>query len=271
MEENEPISKASARLRVGVVADLRAAFRGLNLGAPNPLLRPDSGSPNPGVSDMNQINQQDSLLSPFGDPQERVARAVEAVSNGGGVIVVDDEDRENEGDIIFPADSLTVAQMALLIRTCSGIVCLILTDERLKKLELPPMVASNSSRFGTAFTVSIEARAGVTTGVSAADRVVTVKTAVADDCRPEDLARPGHVFPIRAHPGGLAVRRGHSEATIALMRWAGRTPAGVLCEVTNPDGSMARLPDLVVFAREHGLPIVSIADLVAAETARAAA
>jgi 3,4-dihydroxy 2-butanone 4-phosphate synthase len=119
--------------------------------------------------------------------------------------------------------------------------------------------------------VSIEARAGVTTGVSAADRVVTVKTAVADDCRPEDLARPGHVFPIRAHPGGLAVRRGHSEATIALMRWAGRTEAGVLCEVTNPDGSMARLPDLVAFAREHGLPIVSIADLVAAETAQAAA
>ncbi|MFD1623391.1 3,4-dihydroxy-2-butanone-4-phosphate synthase [Azospirillum griseum] len=221
--------------------------------------------------DNHQNNQQDSLLSPFGDARERVARAVDAIRLGGGVIVVDDEDRENEGDIIFPADSLTVEQMALLIRTCSGIVCLILTDERMKALELPPMVSANSSRFGTAFSVSIEARVGVTTGVSAADRVTTVRTAVADDCRPEDLARPGHVFPIRAHPGGLLARRGHTEATVALMQWAGRSPAGVLCEVMNPDGSMARLPELVVFAREHGLPIVSIADLVAAETQAQAA
>ena len=180
-----------------------------------------------------------------------------------GVIVVDDEDRENEGDIIFAAESITNEQMALLIRECSGIVCLILTADRAAHLALSPMVEANSSRFGTAFTVSIEARDGVTTGVSAGDRVTTIRRAVADDCQAVDLARPGHVFPIRAHPGGLAARQGHSEATIDLMRRAGRKPAGVLCEIMKPDGTMARLPDLVTFARDQGLPIVTIADLLA--------
>lgn len=212
---------------------------------------------------MNQIQHKDSLLACFGTPAERVARALMSLRQGGGVLVVDDEDRENEGDIIYPADSITAEQMNFLIRTCTGIVCLILTDEHLRKLELPPMVASNNSRFGTAFTVSIEARKGVSTGVSAADRVTTVRAAIADDCRPSDLARPGHVFPIRAHPGGLAARRGHTEATIELMVRAGRKPAGVLCEVMNLDGTMARLPELVAFAERHDLPIVSIADLVA--------
>jgi len=220
---------------------------------------------------VNQTQQQDNLLARFGAPAERVARAVDAIRQGNGVIVVDDEDRENEGDIIYPAESITVEQMNLLIRTCSGIVCLILTDERLRRLELPPMVEANSSRFGTAFSVSIEAREGVTTGVSAADRVATIRTAVADDCRPEDLARPGHVFPIRAHPGGLAARRGHTEATVELMERAGRRPAGVLCEVMNPDGTMARLPELTAFAETHGMPIVSIADLVACGRLRSAA
>ncbi|MCG5240695.1 3,4-dihydroxy-2-butanone-4-phosphate synthase [Azospirillum doebereinerae] len=215
------------------------------------------------TQDQPSVHNQDSLLARFGTPDERVARAVDSIRQGGGVVVVDDEDRENEGDIIYPADGITVEQMALLIRACSGIVCLILTDERTKRLELAPMAASNSSRFGTAFTVSIEARDGVTTGVSAADRVTTIRTAIADDCRPEELSRPGHVFPIRAHPGGLAVRRGHSEATIELMRRAGRKPAGVLCEVMNPDGTMARLPELVAFALEHGMPVVSIEDLSA--------
>ncbi|MBP2300312.1 3,4-dihydroxy-2-butanone-4-phosphate synthase [Azospirillum picis] len=208
-----------------------------------------------------QPTTQDSLLSRFGTPDERVARALDRIRQGGGVIVVDDDDRENEGDIIYPADAITVEQMALMIRTCSGIVCLILPDDRLRQLDLPPMVAANSARFGTAFTVSIEAREGVTTGVSAADRVTTIRTAIADGCRPEDLARPGHVFPIRANPGGLAVRRGHTEATLDLMRRAGRKPAGVLCEVMNPDGTMARLPELVAFALEQGMPVVSIADL----------
>lgn len=212
---------------------------------------------------MNQIYRQNDLLARFGTPGERVARALDSLRHGQGVIVVDDDDRENEGDIIYPADSITVEQMALLIRACSGIVCLILPDEHLQRLELPAMVPANSSRFGTAFTVSIEARDGVTTGVSAADRVTTIRTAIADDCRPEDLARPGHVFPIRAHPQGLAARRGHTEATIELMARAGRKAAGVLCEIMNPDGTMARLPELIVFAEDQSMPIVSIADLVA--------
>jgi 3,4-dihydroxy 2-butanone 4-phosphate synthase len=217
---------------------------------------------------MNQNLPQhpahEGLLSRFGTPEERVVRAAERIRQGGGVVVVDDEDRENEGDIIYAAECITAEQMNFMIRTCTGIVCLVMTDERLRRLELPPMVESNSSRFGTAFTVSIEARHGVTTGVSAADRVTTIRTAVAEDCRPSDLARPGHVFPIRANPGGLAARRGHTEATIELMRLAGRRPAGVLCEVMNPDGTMARLPELVAFAERHGFPMVSVEDLVAA-------
>ena len=177
---------------------------------------------------MNQFVSTTSLLAPFGDAPLRVARAVDAVRRGGGVIVVDDEERENEGDVIFAAQSITAEQMAMMIREGSGIVCLILSEERARRLDLPPMVERNSSRFGTAFTVSIEARDGVTTGVSAADRVTTIRRAVADDCRPDDLARPGHVFPVRAHPGGLAARRGHSEATLDLMNRAGCKPAGVL-------------------------------------------
>jgi len=211
------------------------------------------------------------LLDHFGTAGERVIRAVEAIRQGGGVVVVDDEDRENEGDVIYAAETITAEQMALLIREGSGIVCLILTDADARRLDLPPMVGSNTARFGTAFTVSIEAREGVTTGVSAADRVTTIRTAIADGCRPEDLARPGHVFPIRAHAGGLAARRGHTEATIELTTLAGRRPAGVLCEVMNPDGTMARLPELVAFAERHGMPVVSIEDLVGAMRLRSAA
>lgn len=212
---------------------------------------------------MNQcVAYPENLLSPFGSPGERVQRAVAAIRNGEGVIVVDDEDRENEGDIIYAAESITVEQMNVLIRSCSGIVCLVLTAEHARQLDLPPMVPSNTSRFGTAFTVSIEARRGVTTGVSAADRVTTIRTAVTDGCHPTALARPGHVFPLVARPGGLAMRRGHTEATIELMVRAGRKPAGVLCEVMNPDGTMARLPDLVAFAQTHGFPVVTIEDLI---------
>lgn len=219
---------------------------------------------------MNQIVSQNDtslsdagLLDRFGTRSQRVSRAAEAIRRGEGVIVVDDEDRENEGDIIYPAETVTVEQMARLIRDCSGIVCLILTDEHLRRLDLPPMVNANTARYGTAFTVSIEAREGVTTGVSAADRVTTVRTAIADTARPADLARPGHVFPIRANPGGLAARLGHTEATVELMRLGGRKPAGVLCEVMNPDGTMARLPDLIAYAEANGMPLVSVADLAA--------
>lgn len=206
---------------------------------------------------MNQ-----SLLSPFGTSTERVLTAIEAIRQGHGVILVDDEDRENEGDLIFAAETITPPQMAMLIRECSGIVCLCLTDEKLKALDLPPMVTDNTSKNGTAFTVTIEAKAGVTTGVSAADRVTTIKTAVNDDCRPEDLARPGHVFPLRAQPGGVLTRRGHTEGTVDLVSLAGLKPAGVLCELTHEDGTMMRLPALVEFAEKHGIPVLTIEDLV---------
>lgn len=213
---------------------------------------------------MNHVSTHENLLSRFGSADERVRQAVASVRRGNGVIVVDDESRENEGDIIFPADCLSTEQMSLLIRQCSGIVCLILTKDHAARLDLVPMVISNTSRFGTNFTVSIEARDGVSTGVSASDRVTTIRTAIADGCRPDDLARPGHVFPIVAHPGGLEARAGHSEAAIALMRMAGRLPAGVLCEVMQPDGTMARVPELSGLAQAHNLPLVSVKDLIAA-------
>lgn len=206
---------------------------------------------------------QHPLAAQFGTPVERVEKALSALRNGNGILVTDDEDRENEGDLIFAAESLTEAQMAMLIRECSGIVCLCLTDEKVQALQLPMMVPDNSSRFQTAFTVSIEAAAGVTTGVSAADRVTTVKAAISDQARPADLSRPGHIFPLRARPGGVLERGGHTEATVDLMRLAGLKPCGVLCELTNPDGSMARLPEIMDFAQKHGMPVVTVGDLVA--------
>lgn len=206
---------------------------------------------------MNQ-----SLLTPFGTPVARVETALQALRNGQGVLVADDEDRENEGDLIYAAQSLTTEQMALMIRECSGIVCLCLTDERVQQLELPMMVDDNTCTNHTNFTVTIEAVENVTTGVSAADRVETIRTATADGARPEHLNRPGHVFPLRAHPEGVLGRRGHTEATIDLMRLAGLTPYGVLCELTNVDGSMARLPELVDFSQRHQMPILTIEDLV---------
>jgi len=206
---------------------------------------------------MNQ-----SLLLPFGTPYQRVERTLTALRNGHGILVTDAEDRENEGDLIFPAETLTQSQMALLIRECSGIVCLCLTDEKVRSLQLPMMVENNGSRYQTAFTVSIEATQGVTTGVSAADRVTTIKTAIADHAKPDDLQRPGHVFPLRARPGGVLERAGHTEATVDLMRLAGLKPYGVLCELTNPDGTMARLPEVVRFARQHYMPVVTIEDLI---------
>ncbi|ABA88139.1 3,4-dihydroxy-2-butanone-4-phosphate synthase [Syntrophotalea carbinolica DSM 2380] len=205
-----------------------------------------------------------SLLDRFGTPLERVHLAIDRLRQGRGVLLVDDENRENEGDLIFPAETITPAQMAMMIRECSGIVCLCLTEDKLKQLELPQMVSDNTSANQTAFTLSIEARQGVTTGVSAADRVTTIRTAVADDCRPDDLARPGHVFPLRARPGGVLTRRGHTEGTVDLMRMAGYKPAGVLCELTNEDGTMARLPEIITFAERHYLSVVSIEDLALA-------
>ncbi|OHY96253.1 3,4-dihydroxy-2-butanone-4-phosphate synthase [Vibrio rotiferianus] len=206
---------------------------------------------------------QSSLLAEFGDPISRVESALIALKEGRGVLLLDDEDRENEGDIIYSVEHLTNEQMALMIRECSGIVCLCLTDAQADKLELPPMVVNNNSANQTAFTVSIEAKQGVTTGVSAADRVTTIKTAANPYAKPDDLARPGHVFPLRARPGGVMTRRGHTEGTIDLMQMAGLQPAGVLCEVTNPDGTMAKAPEIVAFGRLHNMPVLTIEDMVA--------
>jgi 3,4-dihydroxy 2-butanone 4-phosphate synthase len=203
-----------------------------------------------------------SQLEQFGDSFERVERALEALRCGGGVLVTDDEQRENEGDIIFAAESLSTAQMAMLIRECSGIVCLCLTPDRVRTLGLPMMVSVNTSRFQTAYTVSIEASEGVTTGVSAADRVATVKAAIADDARPDDLCRPGHIFPLRAREGGVLERPGHTEATVDLMKLAGLKPYGVLCELTNPDGTMSRMTEIIAFARTQNMPVVTLYDVV---------
>lgn len=205
------------------------------------------------------MNQTHSAWSP--DSRTQIEHALDVLRQGGGVLVTDNENRENEGDLIFPAQSLTQQQMALLIRECSGIVCLCLPEEKVRALELSPMVATNSSRFQTAFTVSIEAATGVTTGVSAADRVRTVQVAIADNAAPNDLHRPGHVFPLQARPGGVLEREGHTEATVDLMRLAGLKPYGVLCELTNADGSMARMPEIRKFSAEHSLPLVTIDDL----------
>lgn len=206
---------------------------------------------------MNQ-----TLLSQFGTSMQRVENALHALRNGRGVLVTDDEDRENEGDLIFAAETLSATQMATLIRECSGIVCLCLTEDRVRQLELAMMVDANSSQYQTAFTVSIEAAKGVTTGVSAADRVTTVHAAIADDASPSDLNHPGHVFPLRARSGGVLERPGHTEATVDLMRLAGLKPFGVLCEVTNPDGTMARMSEIIAFAERHYLPVMTIADLI---------
>ncbi len=212
---------------------------------------------------MNQTDKTARNLDIFGAPDQRVEEAVRTLMAGGGILVVDDEDRENEGDMIFIAETLTTDQMALMVREGTGIVCLPLPEAKLAALELPQMVADNTSSMGTGFTVSIEAKKGVTTGVSAADRVTTIKTAIADDCTPYDLARPGHVFPLRAHKGGVEARGGHTEAAIAFAEMAGFKPAAVLCELCNKDGTMARLPEIITFGKHHNMPVVTIEDLIA--------
>ena len=192
----------------------------------------------------------------------RVHAALNALRQGKPVIVADDHDRENEADLILAADALTVPEMARLIRDGSGIVCLCLTPEHAARLQLPPMVADNGSRYGTAFTVSIEAAEGVSTGVSATDRVATIRTAIAPAARPEHLARPGHVYPLVARAGGVRERRGHTESAVELARLSGFSPTGVLCELMNPDGSMMRGAALDAYAAQHQLPQLTVAELV---------
>ena len=201
-------------------------------------------------------------LADFGaDYRERVEKAIALLQQGKGILLVDDDDRENEGDIIYAAQNMSVADMALMIRECSGIVCLCITPERAKALELRPMVTDNSSKNQTAFTITIEAKKGVTTGVSAADRITTIRTANADDAKPSDLAHPGHVFPLVAKPGGVFERRGHTEGSIDLAKLAGLGDTAVLCELTNEDGTMARLPEIAAFSEKHGMTVVSIEDI----------
>lgn len=194
--------------------------------------------------------------------RQRLAAALDAMREGRPVILIDDEDRENEADLIVAAEKITPSTMALLIRECSGIVCLCLSPDTIKTLDLPPMVAHNESRFGTAFTVSIEARHGVTTGVSANDRITTIRSAIADNAQPADLTRPGHIFPLCAHEDGVLGRRGHTEGAVDLARLAGLKPASVLCELMNSDGSMAKGEDIIRFATEHELPVITIEELI---------
>jgi len=193
-----------------------------------------------------------------------VEAAIADIGAGKMVILVDDADRENEGDLCIAAEKVTPEAINFMAKFGRGLICLSLTEERLEQLDLSMMVPDheNTSGFGTAFTISIEARQGVTTGISAADRATTVHAAIADDAKPSDLARPGHVFPLRAREGGVLRRAGQTEGSTDLARLAGLKPAGVICEVMNDDGSMARMSDLLEFSREHGIKIVSIADLI---------
>jgi len=192
-----------------------------------------------------------------------VEEALEEMRQGRIVIIVDDEDRENEGDLAIAAEKVTPEAINYMARYGRGLICLAMTAERLDELHIPMMVGENTSKFGTAFTVSIEARHGVTTGISAADRARTVLTAIDPHTRPSDLARPGHIFPLRARSGGVLMRAGQTEASVDLARLAGLYPAGVICEVMNEDGTMARVPDLMLFSQQHGIKIVTVADIIA--------
>lgn len=196
---------------------------------------------------------------------DRVQRAVEDIRAGKMVILVDDEDRENEGDLTLAADKVTPEAINFMAKFGRGLICVALTEEQVERLELPMMQSPKwrgGPQFGTAFTVSVEAREGVTTGISAADRARTIRVAIDPETRPEDLVTPGHVFPLRAQTGGVLVRTGQTEGSVDLARLAGSLPAGVICEIMNDDGTMARMPDLEVFARTHGLRILTIADLI---------
>ncbi|AYM62663.1 3,4-dihydroxy-2-butanone-4-phosphate synthase [Agrobacterium fabrum] len=192
----------------------------------------------------------------------KIEDAIEAISRGEMVIVVDDEDRENEGDIIAASDSITPQQIAFMMNHARGLVCVAMPGERLDALDIPLMVSRNTESLKTAFTVSVDYIPGTTTGISAADRAKTVRALVSEGSRPEDFARPGHIFPLRANPEGVLGRTGHTEAAVDLCRLAGKFPSGTICEVANDDGTMARLPQLEVFAERHGLLVVTIKDLV---------
>src|SRR6201987_919752 len=195
-------------------------------------------------------------------PFAAIEDAIAAIRAGKMVIVVDDEDRENEGDLTIAAEKITPDAINFMARYGRGLICLAMTPERLDELEIPLMVSQNSSRFETAFCVSIEAKRGTTTGISAADRAATVLAAINPSTKPSDLVRPGHVFPLRARSAGVLVRAGQTEAAVDLARIAGLSPAGVICEIMNEDGTMARVPQLTSYARQHNLLMITVADLI---------
>ena len=195
-------------------------------------------------------------------PISRIEDAIEAIARGEMVVVVDDQDRENEGDLIFASEDATAEKIAFMMNKARGLVCIAMEGERIDQLELPLMVPNNTELHKTAFTVSVDYLPGTTTGISAADRAATVRALVDPKSKPEEFARPGHMFPLRAKQGGVRVRPGHTEAAVDLCKLAGRFPAGVICEVAKDDGTMARLPDLLIFAEEHGLPLIAIEDLI---------
>jgi 3,4-dihydroxy 2-butanone 4-phosphate synthase/GTP cyclohydrolase II len=195
-------------------------------------------------------------------PHLTIEEAIRDISKGRMVILVDDADRENEGDLCIAAEAVTPEAINFMAKYGRGLICLPMTPEKIDALGLPPMVDNNTSPYGTGFTVSIEARCGVSTGISAADRATTILTAVADDAKPRDLVRPGHVFPLRAREGGVIVRAGQTEGAVDLARLAGMKPAGVICEIMDEDGTMARMPSLEKFSEKHGVGICTIADLI---------
>jgi 3,4-dihydroxy 2-butanone 4-phosphate synthase/GTP cyclohydrolase II len=197
------------------------------------------------------------------DPRTRVQRALSDIAAGKMVVLVDDEDRENEGDLVMAAELVTPGAINFMATHGRGLICMPMTQDRIERLDLPMMVRDNGSPYGTAFTVSIEAATGVSTGISAADRARTIEVAVDDSSVAADIVSPGHVFPLRAQDGGVLVRAGQTEGSVDLARLAGLKPAGVICEIMNEDGTMARLPELQAFARRHGLTILTIADLIA--------
>ncbi|MBY5395571.1 3,4-dihydroxy-2-butanone-4-phosphate synthase [Rhizobium leguminosarum] len=193
----------------------------------------------------------------------RIEDAISAIASGKMVVVVDDQNRENEGDIVVAADAVTPETIAFMMNHARGLVCIAMEGERLDALDIPLMVPNNTESHKTAFTVSVDYLKGTTTGISAADRAATVRALVDDRTKPDEFARPGHIFPLRANPRGVLGRPGHTEAAVDLTRLAGRIPAGVICEVANDDGTMSRLPELTLFAERHNLPLVTIEDLVA--------
>ncbi|QCI25853.1 3,4-dihydroxy-2-butanone-4-phosphate synthase [Buchnera aphidicola] len=202
------------------------------------------------------------VLSIFGNYKKRIEKAITALQSHQGIILIDNKNRENEGDLVFSCENMTIQQMALAIRYGSGIVCLCITEKKRKKLDLPMMVKKNTSVYNTGFTISIEAAYGVSTGVSAKDRLTTIKTALPDQAQPSDFNRPGHIFPICAHTGGILLRPGHTEASITLMRLAGFKPMSVICELTNKDGSMAQIKDIIKFSKLNNMPVLTIDDII---------